>query len=342
MTASQAPRHHPSARDQPLAGRRAWLITDGKIGMDVQVRGVAEALGVDYEFKHVTPNGVWKMLAPWGPVPAADHPRRRDSAFAAPWPDLAIATGRASIPYIRALKKAAGPALFTVVIQDPKTGAKTADLIAVPAHDKLHGANVVKTLTAPHSFTQSRLASLRQAMPPEIAALRAPRVAVILGGPNSAYRFTPQSDARLAEALASLAQLGASFLITPSRRTHASLLTAVDAATAHTPRIFWDGSGINPYPQFLAHADAFVVTADSVNMTGECCASSRPVFVFAPSPGSPKFRRFHDALQDYGATRPLPTSFDSWSQWHYMPLDAASAIAAQIAERFARRRAMLA
>ncbi len=32
--------------ERPLAGARCWLITDGKAGMDVQARGVADALGV--------------------------------------------------------------------------------------------------------------------------------------------------------------------------------------------------------------------------------------------------------------------------------------------------------
>ena len=36
--------------------------------MDVQVRGVADALGVGYEVKHVTPRGLFAIAAPWGPV----------------------------------------------------------------------------------------------------------------------------------------------------------------------------------------------------------------------------------------------------------------------------------
>ena len=46
--------------------------------------------------------------------------------------------------------------------------------------------------------------------------------------------------------------------------------------------------------------------ADSVNMTGEACATGRPVYVFEPGPGSPKFARFHAALRRHGATRSLP------------------------------------
>ena len=164
----------PGSTVRPLAGRRAWIITDGKAGMEVQARGVADALGVTYEMKTVAPRGVYRALAPWGPVAPAERMGEPGSAFGPPWPDIAIATGRASIPYVRRLRRLAGPATFTVVLQDPKTGPGTADLIWVPAHDRRRGTNVLTTLTSPHSFTGQRLADLRASPPPVIAALPAP------------------------------------------------------------------------------------------------------------------------------------------------------------------------
>ena len=58
---------------RPLAGARCWLITDGKAGMDVQARGVADALGVSYERKLVEPTGIYKIMAPWGPVASRER-----------------------------------------------------------------------------------------------------------------------------------------------------------------------------------------------------------------------------------------------------------------------------
>src|SRR5690606_16481283 len=131
------------------------------------------------------------------------------------------------------------------------------------------------------------------------------KATVVLGGPNAVYRYSQASMDKLAGSLGSLAALGASFLITASRRTPDALLAAVERETASAPRIVWNGDGENPYAQFLAQGDLFVVTADSVNMTGEACATGRPVYVFAPEGGSDKFARFHEALRRYGATRPL-------------------------------------
>lgn len=327
---------------RPLSDAKAWIITDGKAGMVVQACGVADALGLDYEMKDVHPTGIWRVLAPWGPVNPAERLGEQGSEFAPPWPQIVIATGRASIPYIRAIRGKAGPATYTVVLQDPKSGANTADLIWVPAHDRRRGPNVTTTITSPHSFSQSRLAALRAELPAEITALPPPRVAVVLGGKNGVYKYNEADDARFAKSLESLAALGASFMITSSRRTHQRLVTAVDKATRNAPRILWTGEGKNPYANFLAAADALIVTADSVNMCGEACATGRPVYIFTPTGGSAKFTRFHEALATRSATRELPERFTQLETWDYSPIDAAQAIAAEIERRYGRRKHMLA
>ncbi len=307
--------------------------------MDVQVRGVAEALGLDYEIKHVNPRGIWKLAAPWGPVAPSAHFGRPGTQFAPPWPDVAISLGRRSVPYLKALRRAAGEAVFAIQMLDTRAGLGVADVIWVPEHDQLRGANVITTPTAPHSFTAQRLAELRSTIPPEIAALPHPRVAVILGGKNGIYKFSTVDDTRLAGALRSIGALGASFLITPSRRTHEGFLDVVDEATKAFPRILWKGEGANPYPDFLAHADLFMVTADSVNMVGEACATGRPVLVFKPSGGSAKFHRFHAALESRGATRELPDHLEAIPSWNYEPLQSAQEIAVEIERRWCERQA---
>lgn len=324
-----------------LNGARAWLISDGKAGMVTQLRGVADALGLDYEMKEVHPTGLYKALAPWGPVSPSVRIGEPGSLFAPPWPEIVIATGRASIPYLRTIRRKAGPGTYAIVLQDPKSGENIADLIWVPAHDKRRGVNVITTPTAPHSFTAQRLEELRAQIPAAILSLPRPRVAVVLGGKNAVYRFTEQDHERLETSLRSLSNKGVSFLVTPSRRSHKQLVDAAEAGTRRAPRLVWDGTGDNPYADFLAAADAFIVTADSVNMCGEACATGKPVYVFTPSGGSDKFRRFHEALRKYGATRDLPERLDALGKWDYTPLDAAAFIAKEIEQRYARRKRML-
>lgn len=324
-----------------VSGRSGWIVSDGKAGNDVQSRGVFDALGLEYQLKCVDPTGIWKALSPWGPVSPAERFGTPGSQFLAPWPEFAIAIGRLTIPYIRRLKRVAGLSTYTAILQNPKVGAGSADLFWVPQHDARRGPNVITTLTAPHSFTPRRITELRGSMPPEIAALPRPRVAVSLGGPNGDYRYTPAALAHLASALRSLAALGVGLMITPSRRTPAEIAAFVRNATEHAPRMFWNGEGENPYPHFLAHADAFIAPADSVNMVGEPCATGKPVYVLEPDGGSPKFARFHEALRRHGATRPLPERFERLETWSYTPLNSSEAIATEIARRWFKRRQML-
>lgn len=325
---------------QALAGAPAWIVSDGKAGHEALCRGVAEALGLAVTLKRVAPSGLWKALAPWGPVAPRERFGAPGTAFAPPWPAVALAAGRTTIPYIRALKRRAGDAIFTVVLMDPRTGPGTADLIWVPEHDRRRGANVIATLTAPHPLSPRRLAEIRALAHAPIAALPAPRVAVLVGGPNERYRYPPAAIARLVAAVRSLAGLGAGLMITTSRRTPPDLVAALAQAVAGRPALLWTGEGENPYPAFLAHADAFLVTADSTNMAGEAAATGRPIHVFTPEGGAEKFRAFHAALAARGVTRPAPERFTEIGTWSYPPLYAADAVADEVLRRWqARKRA---
>lgn len=321
-----------------LAGKPVWIISDGKAGHELQMLGVAEALGATPVVKRIRePGRLYKLTAPYGRPPLTARFGREGSEFGPPWPALALATGRLTTPYIRALKRKAGLATFTVILLDPKTGPRSADLFWVPEHDTRRGANVVSTLTSPHRYSPQRLAELRSSVPEAIALLPSPRIAVLVGGPNGDYRYEEGDKQRLAAVLSALAQQGAGLMITTSRRTPPDLLAAVEAATGGAPRILWSGEGDNPYPGFLAHADAFLVTADSVNMTGEAAATGKPINVFHPSGGSKKFDRFHAALEARGVTRRVREPAHCLLRWDYAPMNSATTIAAEIERRMAAR-----
>src|SRR5712691_6135347 len=85
-------------KPRPLAGARAWLITTGMAGMDVQTQGVAEALGLDYEMKRVDPKGIWKFGAPWAPVAPSERFGRPGAQFAHPGPTSRSRLGAAAYP----------------------------------------------------------------------------------------------------------------------------------------------------------------------------------------------------------------------------------------------------
>lgn len=325
-----------------LEGARAWVISDGKAGHEAQSLGVAEALGLDVEIKRVDPKGIYRLAAPWAPVRPGEGVGRPGSLLAPPFPSIAIAAGRTTIPYIRALKRAAGLTVFTVVLMDPRTGARTADLIWVPEHDRRRGANVMRTFAAPHRFSSARLEGLRAAPPASIAALPWPRIACLVGGPNGDYAYSEDDTARLADRIERMAADGAGLMVTTSRRTPPALVAKLKMALSRSNTLFWSGEGANPYPDFLASADAFIVTADSVSMLCEAAATGRPVYVFEPSGGGAKFQRFHAGLAAQGVTRPLPGQpGEPLASWSYPPLQSAEVIAEEIRRRWQRRADLL-
>lgn len=324
------------ASDAALRHLSAWVLTDGKAGDEQQCLGVVEALGLKAEVRHVAPRPPFSWPMPWGPVDPREGPGRPDSPVAAPFPDLVVASGRRSIPYVRAVKRASART-FTVILKDPRTGSRAADLIWVPEHDPLRGDNVLVTLTSPHRLSGSRLATARKNPDPRLASLPGPRVAVLAGGDSRHHRFTEPDIRGLTEGLRQLRAAGASLMITPSRRTPERLRDALRGLAAGNG-FFWDGQGENPYTAMLALADAIVVTADSTNMVGEAAATGAPVLLFSPSGGHPKFSALFKGLERHGAVRPFRGRLEAWP---YEPLDSTPVIAEAIAGGLIRHRRAL-
>jgi mitochondrial fission protein ELM1 len=274
---------------------------------------------------------------PFGPVDPREAPGRPGGPLTGPLPDLLLASGRRSVPYVRAIKKASGGRTFTVILKDPRTGPSVADAIWVPEYDRLRGPNVIVTLTSPHPVSPERRAAARQDPDPRLAALRAPRVAVVIGGNSRHHRFTAADQGRLVEQLRQLGQGGASLMITASRRTPPELAESLkQLGAAHG--FFWNGEGENPYVAMLALADAIVVTGDSANMVSEAAATGAPLLLFEPSGGRTKLSALIDGLKRHGAVKPFTGRLEAWP---YEPLDSTPVIAEAIAAGIARHRRAL-
>jgi mitochondrial fission protein ELM1 len=301
------------------------ILSDGRAGHEAQTFGLAEALGLAPDIRRVAPRKLYHLAAPFGP------PDPRDAtAFAPPFPDIALAAGRRTIPALRRLKRDSGGRTFTIYVNAPATGLDTADLIVAPRHDRLSGANVISTLTPPNRVTPERLAQARAAPDPRIAALPRPRVAFLLG---DASGIVQDLDYIAAVLIAS----GASVMATPSRRTSAETRAAMRAALARPYGWFWEGDGENPYFSMLANADRIIVTGDSVNMVGEAVATGVPVHVIEPYVTRRKVTAYLKALEQAGAIRLWPCRFDDWT---YEPINSTPFIAQRIAEAYAAFRAL--
>jgi uncharacterized protein len=316
-----------------------WVLHDGKAGMASQALGLAEATGFGFLEKRLDIRFPWAYLPPalWFlPLHAA---RGTGARLTPPWPELVIACGRNAAMPALAIRRANRGRTVAAQIQNPNVGSTEFDVLIVPEHDGLCGPRVLVTRGAVHRVTQARLAAERQRFP-ALAALPRPILSVLIGGTNKAYRLTLRRVSEIADAVAAILRTrGGSALVTPSRRTGAAGVALLRNRLNGLSAAVWDGSGENPYFAFLALADGFLVTADSVSMISEAAATGKPVHIFDLDGGNAKFTRFHAAMQAAGITRPFTGKMESWS--YPLPDDTARAgamLRALVLRRFGQDR----
>lgn len=303
-------------------GTKLVVLSDGRTGHDSQTFGLAAALGVEKKIASIAPRGPFKWLAPFGPVDP------RDAASARRYPaDIVLAAGRRTLPALRYVKKITRNKTFTVYLNKPHSGLGAADLIIAPSHDALNGANVISTITPVNSLTESQLVAARKNPDPRIGALPGKRVALLIGGDSHHYKFTPETQKQLTQIVRQICLSGASLMATPSRRTPKSLIEMLKDHLRAFPSFLWDGTGENPYLSLLACADAFLITADSVNMISEAAATGAPIHIFAPPGGHQKLIHFQNKLTAAGAVRLWRGALEDW---RYNPINATPMIAQSV------------
>ncbi|MBE7218496.1 MAG: mitochondrial fission ELM1 family protein [Caulobacteraceae bacterium] len=322
-----------------------WAVTDGRAGIEAQALGLAEAVaaaapaGGEIVAKRI----VWRDGLQRLPTRLIPTPRlllrRGSDALAPPWPDIWIACGRASIPASIAVRRWAKGRVFVVQVQDPVRDARRFDLVVPPAHDRLEGPNVFPILGAPHRVTPDRLSAERGRFAEKLDALPRPLTAVLVGGRSKAFDIPLASAHAIADAVeAVLASEGGAALVSFSRRTPARAQAAIQARLAGRAAWVWDGKGDNPYFAFLAAADRFLVTADSITMTAEAASTGKPVQILPVKGRQARKDRFHADLLARGAARPWRGVAEHWT---YAPLRETERAAAEVLRRWTDHRHVL-
>lgn len=234
----------------------------------------------------------------------------RPVLLAAP-PRLAIGCGRQAALATRLLR---GTGARVVQILDPRLDPRLWDAVVAPHHDGLRGANVVEVLGSLHPVNADWLARARAAFA-RFGDLPAPRTVVLLGGPARGAPWTRGGfEVAAARLEAWLARDGGSLLVTGSRRTPRWLHDLVRTRYADVPGLRWFGAddGENPYPGLLAWADRLIVSADSINLLSEACATAAPVYVAMADAARGRHAEFLRALCARDRVRPLTAAYAPW------------------------------
>ena len=280
-------------------------------------------------------------LMPYGPIDPREAPgrRRQPDRAALPRPPDRLRPPRRALSCAPSGGRRGGRT-FTVLLKDPRTGARTADLIWVPEHDRAARAERPRDphLAAPRlgraprgARARPRPAPRRPAPPPRRRSRRRRQPASPLHGGRRGAASSPTcggspatgrraDDHRLAAHAAGPARGPAR----PRRRRAAS--SGTGAATTPISRMLALGRRRRGDGRFRQHG-----RRGGGDRRARSWSSSRPE-------GHPKLAAFLAGLERHGAVQPFAGRLEGWP---YQPLDSTPTIAAAVAAGLARHRRAL-
>lgn len=301
----------PSHSSEPLV----WLLMGNRAGDNSQVLGLGEALGWPLVEKHFEYTRYEKLVN----LPFGAHllgvVRERSSAIEPPWPDLVISAGRKNEPIARYVRKRADKRVRLIHVGRPWARPETWDLVVTTPQYRLPDVpNVLHNDTPLHRVTRARLDVAAERWRERVAHLPRPLIAVLAGGNSGPYPFDRASGERLARQSDALArELGGSLLVTTSARTLPETTEALFSGI-QSPSILYrwkKDDPDNPFFAFLGLADRVIVTADSVSMMTEACATGRPVYLYDTGEGRTSMKH-NPWLDGTGADEPGGFGLNRW------------------------------
>lgn len=313
-----------------------WLLMGNRAGDNSQVVGLGEALGWPLVEKHFVYTRYEKLVN----LPFGAHllgvVKEESSELEPPWPDLVISAGRKNEPIARYIRAQAarssggrpGQRVRLIHVGRPWAKPSTWDLVVTTPQYRLpNDPNILHNETPLHRVTRARLDEAARSWEARVAQLPRPYIAVLAGGNSGPYPFNRASGERLARELNQLvAELGGSLLVTTSARTLDETTEALfEGIAVPAIRYRWKKNDPdNPFFAFLGLADRTVVTADSVSMMTEACATGRPVYLYDTGEGITSMKRDPwqgEAGDDHGdgSDEDGRRSFDRWhlKAWIY-------------------------
>ncbi len=268
---------------------QVWILRGPKAGDYAQLQLLARALDVPSVTKHLVFRR-WELLLHARPRPTlAALDRAASDALVAPWPDLVLTAGRRNELVARWIRDASGGRSRLVHVGRPWSHPSRFDLVVSNRQYWLDsGANVLVNDLPLTDLTAASLEPERQAWSAKWNALPRPWTVLLVGGDSGPLVFTPEHARELARQInARVAGSRGSLLLTTSARTPTRSADAL-LATLHAPAFVyrWPSNDANPFRGLLACGDEFVVTADSMSMLAEACATGKPVYLFDYSDSS--------------------------------------------------------
>lgn len=290
--------------------KTVWILADDRAGNVNQLLGIAEALKWPFERKDIRYNAWIRLPNVVRGASLIGLDTVSKNQLQAPWPDVVLSAGRRSFPIARYIKKQSRERTKIVQLMNPgPTQMRYADIIVLPEHDRYRGHNphIMTIAGTPNRVTPDMLAQARLKWR-NILSGPQPIVSVIVGGATKNKPFTLEMADLLVRRITALNP--GTVCVTTSRRTPPDVVSFLKKRLPKIGFFYVFGdSAENPYFGLLACADMLVVTGDSMSMCSECCATGKPVYLFAPDEMmSDKHKRFHQTLYRAGYALDLETT----------------------------------
>ena len=263
---------------------KIWLLASPHTGDNTQLLALAENLGWPCEIKKLSyrRSHVFSRFLPHTLRGLTDAARAQ---LAPPYPDLILGAGQPTEPIALWIKKNAPHKTRIVYVGTPWSKLESFDLvISTPQYQLPKRENVLHIDLPLHKVEPEKLRKAAKLWRPKLKHLPRPWTAVLVGGASGPYTFNEAAAVRLAQ---QAQNMGGSLLITTSARTPELTVAALKNSLV-APHYFhaWKNQGSeNPFFGFLAHADQFIVTADSISMLSESSATGKPVHMFDTEQG---------------------------------------------------------
>ena len=273
----------------------AWCLTDGSAGMISQVRGLAEALNVNYELKVVKLNFPWNKL-PVNFLPLSNMMFKNLSDFNldSKVPDILISCGKRSIYASLFIKKKSTKRVFSIHIQNPRVNTNNFDIVVAPSHDNVVGHNVINTDLAINHITPKLLDKHAEKMKDSFGSIQKPICTVFIGGKSRNYKFDQSNVIELAKSLDKVMNNNdVQMFIVFSRRTDEFIKDYLKKKYSKQ-NIVWEGKE-NPYLALMYYSKYLICTSDSVSIISESVSAKKPVFIYK-LPSSKRYNRIESFL----------------------------------------------
>ncbi len=263
---------------------RIWAVASYRAGENSQIFGLAGRLNGETQVKRLHYRAIASTVGLIRSASARGIDLARSDALEPPWPDLLISSGLKNEPVCRWIKQQNNDRTQLVFLGRTWARRSAFDLvITTPQYRLPREPNVVHNLMTQHGVVPARLAADRARWEDRFAQLQRPLLGVLIGGDSGPFVLGRRAAQRLAARIdAMVGARGGSAIITTSARTRPEVADVLEAAL-HVPawlHRYRRDDPDNPYFAILGHADALLVSSDSVAMLSEAAATARPVHIF--------------------------------------------------------------